>query len=105
MSLNHVEQDIPHSWFGRWFIGKAVAVTLTQSGICINPTQGGFFTRTRRANHTEPVHFSWQQLDTPPGLTLSPLGYLLGFTVAGNAYQLPFLSYVAQHQFGHHIPR
>ncbi|MGI2129056.1 UvrD-helicase domain-containing protein [Shewanella oncorhynchi] len=104
MSLNHSEQDIKHSWFGRFFIGKADAVKLTTSGISINRTKGGFFAHSRSANKVEADEcFTWQQLDSPPFFTLSPLGYLLGFTVLGKAYQLPFLSYFAQHQFSNQI--
>nr|WP_287479758.1 hypothetical protein [Shewanella sp.] len=104
MSLNHSEQDIKHSWFGRFFIGKADAVKLTTSGISINRTKGGFFAHPRSTNKVEADEcFTWQQLDSPPFFTLSPLGYLLGFTVLGKAYQLPFLSYFAQHQFSNQI--
>lgn len=104
MSLTHSEQDIKHSWFGHFFIGKADAVKLSASGISINRTKGGFFAHSRSANKVAAdEHFTWQQLDSPPVFTLSPLGYLLGFTVSGKAYQLPFLSYFAQHQFGNEI--
>lgn len=101
MSLTHSEQDIKHSWFGHFFIGKADAVKLSACGISINRTKGGFFAHSRSANKVAADEcFTWQQLDSPPVFILSPLGYLLGFTVSGKAYQLPFLSYFAQHQFG-----
>ncbi|MGI2024419.1 UvrD-helicase domain-containing protein [Shewanella glacialipiscicola] len=104
MSLTHTEQNIKHSWFAHFLIGKADSVKLTASGISINRTKGGFFAYSRSANKVEvDEFFIWQNFDSPPILTLSPLGCLLGFTVLGKAYQLPFLSYFAQHQFGNDI--
>ncbi|MGL5047747.1 MAG: UvrD-helicase domain-containing protein, partial [Shewanella sp.] len=100
MSLKQSEQSIKHSWFGHVYRGKANAVELTEKGITFYRDQGTFLAKFGSVKEPPAdVSFLWQQLDCPPKFSFSPLGYLLGFTASGKAYQVPFLSYFARKHF------
>ncbi|MGL6124038.1 MAG: UvrD-helicase domain-containing protein, partial [Shewanella sp.] len=100
MSLKQSEQSIKHSWFGHVYRGKANAVELTEKGITFYRDQGTFLAQFGSVKEPPAdVSFLWQQLDCPPNFSFSPLGYLLGFTASGKAYQVPFLSYFARKHF------
>ena len=101
MSSKQSEQSIKHSWFGHFYMGKPDAVKLTASGITFHCGKGLLTAGYRATSRSsDEVSFKWQQLDSPPAFNFSPLGYLLGFTVSGKAYQLPYLTYLARYQFG-----
>ncbi|GIU46503.1 UvrD-helicase domain-containing protein [Shewanella algidipiscicola] len=104
MSSKQSDKNIKHSWFGYLYLGKLKAVELTEKGIRFHREQGLFLAKYRSV--TVPpaeMMFTWQQLDTPPTFNFSPLGYLLGFTVSGKAYQLPYLTYLADYRFGNEV--
>nr|WP_238786883.1 UvrD-helicase domain-containing protein [Ferrimonas lipolytica] len=94
-------QNIKHSWFGNFYMGRPDAVKFTDSGITFHRGKGLFTAGYRATNNSnDEVSFKWEQLDSPPAFIFSPLGYLLSFTVSGKAYQLPYLTYLAHYQFG-----
>ncbi|MGI3004447.1 UvrD-helicase domain-containing protein [Shewanella algae] len=99
MSSKQSEQSIKHSWFGHFYMGKPDAVKLTSCGITFHRGKGLFAPEHPVINNTsDEVSFKWQQLDSPPTFNFSPLGYLLSFTVSGEVYQLPYLTYWARYQ-------
>lgn len=104
MSSKPSAQTIKHSWFGHFYRGKPNAVVLTEKGITFYRAQGQFLAKFGSVKEPPAeVSFLWQQLDCPPKFSFSPLGYLLGFTVSGKAYQVLFLSYFARKHFDNDI--
>jgi DNA helicase-4 len=100
LSSKQSAQTIKHSWFGHFYRGKPNAVELTEKGITCYRAQGQFLAKYGAVKELPAeVSFTWQQLDCPPTFSFSPLGYLLGLTASGKAYQLPFLSYFARKHF------
>ena len=104
MSSKQSEQSIKHSWFGHFYRGKSDAVALTEKGITFHREQGSFLAKFGALKEPPVVaSFTWQQLDRPPVFTFSPLGYLLGLSASGKAYQVLFLSYFARKRFENDI--
>jgi DNA helicase-4 len=101
LSSKQSAQTIKHSWFGHFYRGKPNAVELTEKGITCYRAQGQFL--AKYGSVKEPpagASFTWQQLDCPPVFTFSPLGYLLGLTASGKAYQVPLLTFFSHYRFG-----
>ncbi|QQX79775.1 UvrD-helicase domain-containing protein [Shewanella sp. KX20019] len=100
MLPQNIEKSISHSWFGRLYLGKSNAVTLTAEGIEFSCAKGQFLGLYRKPQTAvDKVHIPWQQLTSPPVFSSSFFGTLLSFQVEGKPQQIAFLSYLAKSKF------